>query len=118
MLPPFRRAMGIAGKNKKCPAVVALQCVRCRTTCGAPVVQNPFDRSDYYRKKAVSFYELAKVAQPSFLGDFCRRVAVRYMFMAEEILNEARARGEIAPKITGGQTAAPPLVPEPSPIGA
>jgi hypothetical protein len=81
-------------------------------------VQNPFDRSDYYRKKAVSYCELAKVARPSFLGDFYRRVAVRYMLMAEEILNEARARGEIAPKIADGQTSAPPLVPEPSPIGA
>jgi hypothetical protein len=90
---------------------------KCRTTCGAPVVQNPLDRSDYYRKKAVRYCELAKVAQPSFLGEFYRGVAVRYMFMAEEILNEARARGEIASK-TDGQIAAPPLVPELSPIGA
>jgi hypothetical protein len=35
-------------------------------------------------------------AQLAFLAEFYRRHAVRYMFMAEEILNEARARGEIA----------------------
>jgi hypothetical protein len=48
------------------------------------VVQNPFDRSDHLREKAVRYCELAKVAQPPFLGDFYRRIAVRYMFMAEE----------------------------------
>jgi hypothetical protein len=81
--------LGIAGKNRKVHAVVALQCVRCRATCGGSVVQNPFDRSDHYRKKAVRCHELAKVAEPAFFADFYRRVAVRYMFMAEEVFNEA-----------------------------
>jgi hypothetical protein len=58
------------------------------------VVQNPLDRSDYYRRKAVTYYELA-IARPPFLGDFYRRVAVRYMLMAEEILSDARGRNEI-----------------------
>ena len=40
--------------------------------------------------------DLAKDARPAYLGDFYRRIAVRYVFMAEEILNEARRRGEIA----------------------
>jgi hypothetical protein len=48
------------------------------------------------RKKAMECGELAKYARPAFLGDFYRRVAMRYVFMAEEILNVARARGEIA----------------------
>jgi hypothetical protein len=61
-------------------------------------VQNPFDRSDHYREKAVRCHELAKLAEPAFFADFYRRVAVRYMFMAEEILNEARARGETPPQ--------------------
>ncbi len=43
-------------------------------------------------------HELAKSAELSFLGDFYRRIAVRYMFMAEEILNDARARGDLAPR--------------------
>jgi hypothetical protein len=41
-------------------------------------------------------HELAKHAEFAFLSEFYRRHAVRYMFMAEEILNEARAGGEIA----------------------
>jgi hypothetical protein len=63
-----------------------------------PVVQNAFDRSEHYRKKALRCHELAKLAEPAFFADFYRRVAVRYMFMAEEILNEARARGESPPQ--------------------
>jgi hypothetical protein len=31
-------------------------------------------------------------ADPPFLRDFYRRTAVRYLFMAEEIVNEARAQ--------------------------
>jgi hypothetical protein len=41
---------------------------------------------------------LAKHAQPAFLGDFYRRIAVRYMFMAEDLLKEAGARGNVAPQ--------------------
>jgi hypothetical protein len=59
-------------------------------------MQDPLDRADHYRKKATECGELAKYAQPAFLGDFYRRIAMRYAFMAEEILKEARARGEIA----------------------
>jgi hypothetical protein len=56
---------------------------------------HPLDRADHYRNEAVKCHELAKHAQPAFLGDFYRRIAVRYMFMAEDLLNEARARGEV-----------------------
>jgi hypothetical protein len=59
-------------------------------------MQDPLGRADHYRKKAMECGELAKNVRPAFLGDFYRRVAMRYVFMAEEILNEARARGEIA----------------------
>jgi hypothetical protein len=55
------------------------------------------DRADHYRKEAVRCHELAKDARPAFLGDFYRRVAVRYMFMAEEVMNEAQARGITQP---------------------
>ncbi len=40
-------------------------------------------RADRCRQRAVTCHELAKHADPPFLGDFYRRVAVRYMFMAE-----------------------------------
>jgi hypothetical protein len=46
---------------------------------------HPLDRADHYRNEAVKCHELAKHAQPAFLGDFYRRIAVRYMFMAEEL---------------------------------
>jgi hypothetical protein len=58
--------------------------------------RDAWDRADHYRKEAVKCHELAKHAQPAFLGDFYRRIAVRYMFMAEDLLNEARARGDAA----------------------
>ena len=62
---------------------------------GAPM-QDPLNRADHYRKEAVKCHELAKYAQPAFLGDFYRRVAVRYMFMAEDVLKESRAQGDAA----------------------
>jgi hypothetical protein len=55
-------------------------------------------RADRYREEALRCHELAKHADLPFLGDFYRRIAVRYMFMAEEIMNEARARGGLAPE--------------------
>jgi hypothetical protein len=61
-------------------------------------MQDSLDRAVHYRKEAVRCHELAKAASAAFLGDFYRRVAVRYMFMAEDILSEARARGDIAPQ--------------------
>jgi hypothetical protein len=54
------------------------------------------DTADHYRRDAIDCGEMAKYVRPPLLGDLYRRVAVRYVFMAEEILNEARARGEIA----------------------
>jgi hypothetical protein len=59
-------------------------------------MRHPLDRADHYRKEAVKCHELAKHAQLAYLGDFYRRIAVRYMFMAEDLLNEARARGDAA----------------------
>jgi hypothetical protein len=59
-------------------------------------MRHPLDRADHYRKEAVKCHELAKQARPAYLGDFYRRIAVRYMFMAEDVLNEARARGDVA----------------------
>jgi hypothetical protein len=41
------------------------------------------------RKLAVKYHELAKFANPPYLGDFYRGVAVRYVFMAQELSQEA-----------------------------
>ena len=46
-------------------------------------------RAEHYRKQAETYHELAKFAQPSYLGDFYRGVAVRYVFMSQEISKQA-----------------------------
>jgi hypothetical protein len=46
-------------------------------------------RSEYYRKMAIKYHEMAKFANPPYLGDFYRGVAVRYVFMARELSQEA-----------------------------
>ena len=52
-------------------------------------MQNPLRRSEHYRQKAVKYHELAKFATPPYLGDFYRGVAVRYVFMAQELSQQA-----------------------------
>jgi hypothetical protein len=39
-----------------------------------------------YRKEAIRCAELAKEASPPFLAEIYRKVAIRYVFMAEELL--------------------------------
>jgi hypothetical protein len=48
-----------------------------------------------YRKEAIRCAELAREASPSFLAEIYRKVAVRYVFMAEELL-KGPARNEDA----------------------
>jgi hypothetical protein len=48
-----------------------------------------------YRKEAIRCAELAKEARPPFLAEIYRKVAVRYVFMAEELL-KGPARNEDA----------------------
>jgi hypothetical protein len=52
-------------------------------------MQNLVRRSEHYRKKAAEYHELAKSARPSYLGNFYRGVAVRYVFMAQELSQQA-----------------------------
>jgi hypothetical protein len=47
-------------------------------------------KAEHYRELAVKYHELAKVAQPTYLGDFYRGVAVRYVFMAQEASERAK----------------------------
>jgi hypothetical protein len=48
-----------------------------------------------YRKEANRCAELAKEASPPFLAEIYRKVAVRYVFMAEELLKPAREEDAI-----------------------
>jgi hypothetical protein len=52
-------------------------------------MQNPLRRSEHYREKAAKYYELTKFSTPSYLGDFYRGVAVRYVLMAQELSQHA-----------------------------
>jgi len=47
-----------------------------------------------YRKEANRCAELAKDASPPFLAEIYRRVAVRYVFMAEELANGPQRDGD------------------------
>jgi hypothetical protein len=42
-------------------------------------------RTVHYWKEATKYHESAKFARPAYLGDFYRRVAMRYLFMAEDV---------------------------------
>ena len=53
-------------------------------------MQDESSRAERYRKEAAKYHERAKFAEPAYLGDFFRQVAVRYMFMAQEALNGQR----------------------------
>ena len=46
-------------------------------------------KAEHYRKQAEKYHELAKFARPTYLGDFYRGVAVRYVFMSQEISKRA-----------------------------
>jgi hypothetical protein len=48
-------------------------------------MQDASSKAQRYRKEANKYAELAKTASPAFLGEIYRKVAVRYVFMAEEL---------------------------------
>jgi hypothetical protein len=50
-------------------------------------------KADQYRQEAAKCYELAEAARPAYLGDVYRRVAIRYLFMAEELSRWPERRG-------------------------
>jgi hypothetical protein len=54
-------------------------------------------RAERYRKLAVKYHELAKFARPDYLGDFYRNVAVRYVFMAQEVSERANKEVGVTP---------------------
>jgi hypothetical protein len=48
-------------------------------------MQYPVSKA-WYRREANKCAELAKSASPAFLGEIYQKIAVRYVFMAEELL--------------------------------
>ena len=57
-------------------------------------MQDPVSKAERYRKEASKYAELAKDAQPAYLADVYRKVAVRYVFMAEELLKGPSRDGD------------------------
>jgi hypothetical protein len=54
-------------------------------------------KAERYRKAANKYAELAKTAEPDYLAEVFRKVAVRYVFMAEDALRAERQLG-VLPK--------------------
>jgi hypothetical protein len=53
-------------------------------------------KADRYRKQANKYGELAKHAEPDYLAAIFRKVAVRYVFMAEEQVRSERRRDAVS----------------------
>jgi hypothetical protein len=64
-------------------------------------VTDPLSKAERYRKEANKCGELAKSASHAFLGDLYRRVAVRYAFMAEDVLRRAKKDSDSISKQNG-----------------
>ena len=55
-------------------------------------MQDALSKANRYRQEANRCYELAKRASPGFLRDTYRKVAVQYLFMAEDELKVAELK--------------------------
>lgn len=64
-------------------------------------------RAEHYRKKAVKYHELAKSARPPYLGDFYRGVAVRYIFMAQEISKQGENEAGLDTELSSAAETSP-----------
>jgi len=58
------------------------------------------DKAEHFRNLAIKYHDMAKVAEPAYLGSFYRNVAVRYVFMAQE----ASARADRATTVPAQAT--------------
>ena len=61
-------------------------------------MRDPVSKAEHYRELAVKYRELAKFAQPAYLGDFYRGIAVRYAFMAQDISERAKKEVGFTPE--------------------
>jgi hypothetical protein len=68
-------------------------------------MQDPSSKAAHYRQEALKCHELARAAPYTFLSDFYRRIAVRYLFMAEEEMRLAEKKADV-----GSQRGSSPAV--------
>jgi hypothetical protein len=58
-------------------------------------MQDPVTKAEHYRKAANKYGEMAKLAEVDYVAEIYRKVAVRYVFMAEDLLNWSERRREV-----------------------
>jgi hypothetical protein len=56
--------------------------------------EDALSKAERYRRAANKYGELAKKAEPGYLAEVYRKIAVRYMSMAEDVLMPERHRGD------------------------
>ena len=57
--------------------------------------EDAFSKAELYRRAANRYGEMAKESEPGYLAEVFRKVAVRYVFMAEHTLREAERRARL-----------------------
>jgi hypothetical protein len=80
------RTIGAIGSNDL-PNSVAQ--VRARGCFHRP---DALSKAERYRRAANRYGEMAKQAEPGYLADVFRKIAMRYVLMAEDVLREAERR--------------------------
>jgi hypothetical protein len=56
--------------------------------------EDALSKAERYRRAAYKYGELAKRAEPGYLAEVYRKIAVRYAFMAEDVLRPQRRSGD------------------------
>jgi hypothetical protein len=58
-------------------------------------MQDPVTKAERYRKAANKYAEMAKQAEADYVAEIYRKVAVRYVLMAEDLLTWSKRRREM-----------------------
>ena len=58
-------------------------------------MQNAVTKAERYRKAASKFADMAKEAEAEYVAEIYRKVAVRYVFMAEDLLKWSERHREL-----------------------
>jgi hypothetical protein len=56
--------------------------------------EDALSKAERYRRAADKYGELAEQAEPGYLAEVYRRIAVRYVVMADDILRPERGKGD------------------------
>jgi hypothetical protein len=58
-------------------------------------MRDPVTKAEHYRRAANKYGEMAKQAEVDYVAEIYRKVAMRYVFMAEDLLNWSERRREV-----------------------